>query len=429
MTAHDRPIPPLESLLQHRSWVEAVARRLLRDEAAAEDLAQEAWIRALRSPPDPARDPKPWLRRVLKNLASNTRRSAGRRARHEQVGGEHRARGREGTRSPEALVAEAEQHRRLVGRVLDLEEPFKTVLVLRFYEGLTPPEIAERMDTAVGTVHSRLSRAVERLKQRLDAEEGGDRKAWIAGLLPLAGARNVAPVATAGTAAATAGVLMTLTKSKFAWLTLLLVGCLVGGGFMLASITSGDDDVDTSADLRGVDEPDKGPSLETRGVLREAGDEALRPADAGAAPTLAGATPPAASGITWRGVVKDPEGNPLPGVDVLVMPGASAGLRGEMRDAARFGRTKTDRKGAFTLVQGAVESPRIVAWSRRRLPASKLLKGLDPANSITLVMPGPRIIRARVTREGHEGFLPLGVIFRTTEELFDYAHDPAKQPV
>ena len=222
---------------------------------------------------------------------------------------------------------------------------------------------------------------------------------------------------------------MTLTKSKFAWLTLLLVGCLVGGGFLLASITSGDDDVDTSADLRGVDVPDKGPSLETRGVLREAGDEGLRPADSGAAPTPAGATPPAASGITWRGVVKDPEGNPLPGVDVLVMPGASAGLRGAMRDVARFGRTKTDRKGAFTLVQGAVENPRIVAWSDDRLPASKLLEGLDPANTISLVMPGPRVIRARVTWEGHEGFLPLGVIFRTTEELFDYAHDPAKQQV
>ena len=79
----DRSIPPLDSLLEHRSWVRAVARRLLRDEHAAEDLAQEAWLRVMRSPPDPERDPKPWLRRVLKNLASNRRRGEARRTKRE----------------------------------------------------------------------------------------------------------------------------------------------------------------------------------------------------------------------------------------------------------------------------------------------------------------------------------------------------------
>ena len=78
----DNPIPSLDNLLAHRRWVQGVARRLLRDEAAAEDLAQEAWVRVMRSPPDFARDPKPWLRRVLKNLASNTRRGAGQKRQH-----------------------------------------------------------------------------------------------------------------------------------------------------------------------------------------------------------------------------------------------------------------------------------------------------------------------------------------------------------
>lgn len=427
MTEHDRSLPPLDSLLEHRSWVQAFARRLLRDEAAADDLAQEAWIRALRSPPDPARDPKPWLRRVLKNLASNARRGAGRRAKHEQVGGAQRARGREGTRSPAALVAEAEQHRRLVGHVLDLEEPFKTVLVLRFYQGLTPTEIAQRTDTAVGTVHSRLSRAVARLKARLDAEEGGDRRAWIAGLLPLAGTRRLASATTtAGTAAATAGVLMTLTKSKFAWLTLLLVGCLAGGGLLAHSLTSGEDAREGDLALRGVDAPDTGPELAARGTPRSAAAPPAAP-DRLAGDVPSGALAPTPPGVRWHGIVRDTEGHPVRQAEVFVLPREAIGVNGPTHGDPRLGGTTTDAKGRFVVSPASVRHPRLVAWSHFHLPASIDLEGHDPAEAIELVVKPPRIVRVRVTREGHEGFLPLGVTVQTQGELSDRTHDPAQQ--
>lgn len=256
----NQSIPPLDRLLEHRGWVRAVARRLLRDEHAAEDLAQEVWARALRSPPDPDRDPRPWLRRVLKNLASNRFRGEGRRQRRETAWRDRRVQ-----QTPAELVAEAEQHRRLVGQVLDLEEPFKTTLVLRFYDGLGPKEIAERLGIPVGTVHSRIARAVERLKQRLDGEEGGDRRAWIAAFLPLAGLERVAPAAaaTATTTSLTGILLMTLTKPKFALLALLLLGSLAGGAFWLAADSPGADQEAPSI-LDASNE--RAPALEGRGA-------------------------------------------------------------------------------------------------------------------------------------------------------------------
>lgn len=426
MTEHDRPLPPLESLLRHRAWVCAVARRLLRDEQAAEDLAQEAWVRALRSPPDPDRDPKPWLRRVLKNLASNARRGAGRRARHEHAGGAHRERARRAARSPEALVAEAEQHRRLVGHVLDLEEPFKTVLVLRFYEGLTPPEIARRMDTAVGTVHSRLSRAIGRLKRRLDVEEGGSRRAWLAGLLPLADTRDLAPVAASGgTAAATAGVLMTLAKSKLAWLTLLLLGCLLGSALLIPSFPPDGDDADATAELRdAAAAEDEGPALETRGAARHAAAPDVGTADAS---TPGGASAPPREGQRWHGIVRDVEGRPVRNAEVFVLPREATGVSGPARGDPRLGGTRSDAQGRFVVTPGRIRHPRLVAWTDFHLPASVDLEGRDPAHAIELVLKPPRIVRVRVTREGHEGFLPLAVTVTTPGELSDRTHDPARQ--
>jgi len=427
MTEHDRPLPPLDNLLQHRAWVSAVARRLLRDEQAAEDLAQEAWLRALRSPPDPARDPKPWLRRVLKNLASNARRGAGRRAHHESAAGERALPAEALVKSPAVLVAEAEQHRRLVGHILDLEEPFKTVLVLRFYEGLRPSEIAQRTDTAVGTVHSRLSRAVGRLKARLDAEEGGDRNAWIAGLLPLVDARDLLPAAAgAGTAATTAGVLMMLTKSKAAWLTLLLAGCLIGGGLYLASASSGDGGDDRSHALLGADAPAKGPELEARGTLRtaDATEGAAASAPAHAAPTEGVAPKPG-----WHGTVTDAEGRPVHGATVFLLPHEAAGISDDRIGDPRFGRTFTDEQGRFRVTPGAMDRPRLIAWSDEALPASVTLAGRDPAEPVALVLGAPRLITLDVDLSALSGPEDIGFRVRTKDGGFDHTDDPKTQGI
>ena len=42
---------PIETLLRHSEWAQALARRLVSDDATADDVVQEAWLAALRRPP------------------------------------------------------------------------------------------------------------------------------------------------------------------------------------------------------------------------------------------------------------------------------------------------------------------------------------------------------------------------------------------
>jgi DNA-directed RNA polymerase specialized sigma24 family protein len=70
-----------EQLLEHRAFVQRLARELVRDAAAADDLAQEAWVRALERPPRMGAA-RAWFRTVLANLAARERRgrAGGKRA-------------------------------------------------------------------------------------------------------------------------------------------------------------------------------------------------------------------------------------------------------------------------------------------------------------------------------------------------------------
>src|SRR5688500_9123101 len=77
MTSHSTPFTA-EELLAHSPWLRRLAARLV-EPASADDLVQDTWVAALRSPPDADEGPpQPWLTRVVKNLARNRRRSAGR---------------------------------------------------------------------------------------------------------------------------------------------------------------------------------------------------------------------------------------------------------------------------------------------------------------------------------------------------------------
>src|SRR5262245_23439351 len=61
-------IPTADELQRHARWIRRLAGALLRDEGAAEDLVQEAWLAALTRPPRDSRL-RPWLRQVASNFA------------------------------------------------------------------------------------------------------------------------------------------------------------------------------------------------------------------------------------------------------------------------------------------------------------------------------------------------------------------------
>jgi RNA polymerase sigma factor (sigma-70 family) len=217
----------LADLLAERAWVRSVARVLVRDETAADDLEQETWLAALEKPPTWRTSPRGWLAAVLRRRAARQARTGSRVTRRERAAARPEA-----TASAADVVAEAEEHRRVVDAVLHLGEAQRTAVLLRFYEGLPPREIARRTDAPVETVRARIRRGLAEVRERFDREHAGDRRTWQAALVPLLSGPFLVPgsgpgvvgtaasatgTSVAGGAAHAAGVMaMTSTTTKVA---------------------------------------------------------------------------------------------------------------------------------------------------------------------------------------------------------------------
>ncbi|MEM7305332.1 MAG: sigma-70 family RNA polymerase sigma factor [Planctomycetota bacterium] len=186
MTITDPPTSHLDELLAHRDFVRALARRLVRDANDAEDLEQDTWIAAIRRPPAHRQSLRGWLSRVVRNTASNARVAAERRVRREAALPDRRR-----SRTPEELAAARGSRAALKGSLAELPEIYREVLLLRFFQGLAPREIAERLALSPETVQTRLKRGLARMRDKLDAEFEGGRRGWYQGLLPWFGAAEV----------------------------------------------------------------------------------------------------------------------------------------------------------------------------------------------------------------------------------------------
>jgi RNA polymerase sigma-70 factor, ECF subfamily len=143
------------------------------DAPEAEDATQEAFVKAYRAldrfrPGAPFR---PWLLAIVTNEARNRRRSAGRRAKlNLQVAAEDRV--LSPPVSPEAaVVVAAERREELLASVGALSEGERLVISYRYFLGLSEEETATTLGCARGTVKSRLSRAIARLRKAMAKEE------------------------------------------------------------------------------------------------------------------------------------------------------------------------------------------------------------------------------------------------------------------
>jgi len=180
-----------EELLAHAGWVRALARKLVDDRDNADDAVQQTWLAALVRRPSTGRPLRPWLAHVLRTQIALRRRSRLHRREREAVAARP-----EPLPSTEELVMRTEAHERLVRAVRALREPYRSALVLHYYEGLSAAEIARRRGVPGATVRSQIHRGLELLRTDLDAEFG-DRRTWCLALAPLDAARASPPRLTA----------------------------------------------------------------------------------------------------------------------------------------------------------------------------------------------------------------------------------------
>lgn len=145
------------------------------DAAEAEDAAQEALLKAYRALPRFRRDApfRPWLLKIVANEARNHRQSTGRRANLALRAAEDRPWG-DAAPSPEAAFLKKEQRAALLGALNDLRQYDQLVIAYRYFFALSEHEMAAALGCPRGTVKSRLSRALDRLRRRLVAGMGGE---------------------------------------------------------------------------------------------------------------------------------------------------------------------------------------------------------------------------------------------------------------
>jgi RNA polymerase sigma-70 factor, ECF subfamily len=158
---------------QHQDLVFGVALRVVRDAATAEDVAQEAFVRAYRAlkryPSKRVAElrARPWLARITLNLARNHVRARRNHAELDDVADRIPT-----TDDGPVRLAERRDDRRMWNRLLaNLPDRYRLAVALRHVEGLSYEELSETLKRPVGSVKSDVHRGVALLRAAYDAEQ------------------------------------------------------------------------------------------------------------------------------------------------------------------------------------------------------------------------------------------------------------------
>jgi RNA polymerase sigma factor (sigma-70 family) len=158
-------------ILPHLDAAYGYARYLTRDGAAAEDIVQEAFLRAYRAIGNCRGNEKAWLLAIVRNCHHDWARSNGRYRPGDVV--DEQA----DEETPLTQLERASDVAQVRASIEALPEPFREALVLRELEGLPYRDIAEMTGVPIGTVMSRLARARRMLAAALLGEDIEDKGA------------------------------------------------------------------------------------------------------------------------------------------------------------------------------------------------------------------------------------------------------------
>lgn len=295
-----------DALAANDRWLRDLARRLVRDPARAADAVQETWLSWTKSgaegPPH-----RGWLRSVLHNAITQIVRSDSRRQRREFAS----PRFPPLERGASSIVERLESQRAVIDAVVALEEPYRTVILLRFYESLPPRAIASRLAIPVATVKTRLARGLDRLRESLkgDDDPGAPRRTYPI-LLPLLAK---IPLSTATLPSLGLGVLTVNLVSKAALSLAAATMLFATYRWLEPDASSVSEGAEPTTVVNGLVTPETTsitPVVERREI-------ASTPVPA-ATPDTPSATVAAANEetLTIRGHLLDADGSPLPGLEV-----------------------------------------------------------------------------------------------------------------
>jgi RNA polymerase sigma-70 factor (ECF subfamily) len=161
-------VEDLEALFRaHWGRSYRAAYLVVHDAAAAEDVAQEAFLAAVRNLDrfDAGRPFGPWLHRIVVNRAIDWSRG---RALRREVGGGNAI---EDAADPGSGAPAAPLSGDIVAALASLSPEHRAVIVLRYVLEYSPGEIARMLELPRGTVNSRLRRGLDALQGLVDVEE------------------------------------------------------------------------------------------------------------------------------------------------------------------------------------------------------------------------------------------------------------------
>lgn len=375
------PVSTPSLLVEHGRFLRAVARRLVGNDADADDVVQETFVRALTRRPRHG-NVRAWLVAIARNVFRDRRSADEARRRREAADAERLAVAQHTDDDPFAVVA-------LQAAMRALPADYRVVLELRYYAERSPADIAAQLGVPLATVKTRLHRALSMLRSDLGQRVGAPAN-WRPKLLALLSAPVVPVRAGVGVSLPTAVVGALLMKKMLAVIVVLAAATLLvpwwGEAPAASAAGAAAGEVPSVAVAEAVA---AGPSRAERGTLA---DERVAAVDDGAP-----------GRVQQSGRVLDAAtGQGLPFALVRVRDG----LRGETLRAARDGSFRTQARYAATCefsfegsVAGGVSStarpiPAVPPSSLARAAANSvspepLLDAVGVVASVPVVPPDP----------------------------------------
>lgn len=172
--------PTRQALIDEFDWAHRLAVAMVRDANLADDLVQEAYRIGMERPPSRPEKARAWLAQVIRNnVRGHFRSSLRRRKREEKV-----MRDIAHETDPIKPMEKSESMDLVSTTVLGLPEPYRTTLLLHYWEKRFLKEISVEMETPLRTVESRLRKGRDLIKERIDQDLGG-KDSWVAAMAPL----------------------------------------------------------------------------------------------------------------------------------------------------------------------------------------------------------------------------------------------------